>query len=391
MQWKTKFYNIVRGSPVANSSVRDAPVSRLPETNQVGGGAISESPLPVQPSSEGFEILNYLTFLRRRLEEAELKGNQTQCREYYELLAAVYETARDWRFATSFLEKLSALYFKQTEFVLFAITARRLAYSLRQQKRLPEALEALERGWRDGFLKLLNGSDLKLEAQLLEQFAIVYLELGWPDKALSYLTEALPIRMKLKAPLGIASSKSLMGLAYSELGNHAKALKFICDGLQARLELNARTEVGRSLKSLASAHRKEKNLPRAAFVYHLNLQWEIRHGGDSAKAVAHLELARVLKDLYAAESSKVSAEHYTVNSLQFSDAESALLRKAEGRCPEREPWNLAPSNLFSLALSNYQECLELAEGLDTSVLKQAKNEMRDLEQQKDLADSTRNL
>jgi hypothetical protein len=240
---------------------------------------------------------------------------------------------------------------------------RRLGYALLRTEDVGGARRALDRGVL-ALRRLPPGAALKARAQLFELLAMASLRDGLPKRALYYLQQkVLPDRKLLKAPLGIASTMSRMGLVYSALGKPSAALASILDGLRIRYATNAKTDTGRSLRSLGIVHQAQKELVLAAFVFRICLRWQEGCQNPEAQALAHLKLAEVFSDLNAA-ATRVTNRSITFRRLRFPGRyeKSLLTHIINECCPHEMDWPLPTSQLLSLARLHYRECLVTGAG-----------------------------
>jgi len=338
--------------------------------NRLAGG---EEALPLSSVDRRIDtrVTGYVEYLTGKVSTARKRGNVTMLREHLEMLAHVHETERAWSAASIALRELYDIYSSLADYTQTIRVARRLGYALLRTREIKAARQAL----RNGVLalrRLPRDSALKPRAQLFELLAMAYLRDGSPKRALRCLSEkALPDRRLLKAPLGIASTLSRMGLVYSALGEPDKSLAAILDGLQIRFSTQAKTDTGRSLRSLGIVHQDEGELVLAAFVFRISLRWQEGCRGRVAQARAHLDLAEVFKDLLI-EKHRVPEGTTTFRQFPFSNQreKSLLTEIIEEFCPREMDATLSSSQFSTLAHFHYRECLRLAGGrLDQRILR----------------------
>ena len=338
--------------------------------NRLAGG---EEALPLSPVDARIDkrVTGYVAYLTGKVSTARERGNLTMLREHLEMLAHVHETERAWGPANITLRELYDIYLSLADYTQIIRVARRLGYALLRTRDVKAARQAL----RNGVLalrRLPHGTALKPRAQLFELLGMAYLRDGLPKRALRCLREkALPDRKLLKAPLGIASTLSRMGLVYSALGEPDKSLASILDGLQIRFSTEAKTDTGRSLRSLGIVHQDEEELVLAAFVFRISLRWQEGCRGRVAQARAHLDLAEVFKDILIKKHRMID-ETTTFRQFPFPNQreKSLLIEIIEESCPKEMDATLSASQFSTLAHFHYCECLRLAGGrLDKRILR----------------------
>lgn len=328
-------------------------------------------PLTSAVEKQDTRVAGYIQHLDEQIRVADNRGNQTMLREHLETLAQVHETARAWPQAAASLRTLSEIYVASGDFTQAIRAYRRLGYALLRTEDVREAREALQKGVL-ALRGLPRGAALKARAQLFELLGMACLRDGLPKLALRYLRDqALPDRKQLKAPLGIASTMSRMGLVYSALGERDKALASILDGLRIRYSTNAKTDTGRSLYSLGIVHHDQRELVLAAFVFRISLRWQEGCRGDAAQARAHFDLAEVFKD-FLNEKHPMIAGPITFRQLRFpkSREKSLLTEIISHSFPKEMDWTLSVPQLPTLARFHYCECRRLAGSrLDQRILR----------------------
>jgi tetratricopeptide (TPR) repeat protein len=344
--------------------------------------AQGEEPLPLTSviEREDARVTGYLQHLDEKVSAARMRGNFTMLREHLEIIAHVHETARAWSQAVVPLRELCHLYFSFGDFTHAIRASRRLGYALLRTENLRAARAALRQGLF-ALRRLPSGAALKARAQLFELLGMAYLRDGLPRQALHYLHEkALPDRRLLKAPLGIASTMSRMGLVYSALGKHEKALVSVLNALRIRYSTNAKTDTGRSLRSLGIIHQTEREFLLAAFVFRICLRWQEGCQNPEAQALAHLKLAEVFTELHASPH-LVRGASITFRRFPFPNRrEKSLLTKIVNQCcPQEKDQELPVSQLAASARLHYRESLRVGAGrIQQRVLREIENRLADM-------------
>ena len=345
----------------------------------------AEEPLPTisaaqKPVLEKNGVDEYTCYLVKQIIKAREIGDPTKLRELLEGIARIHEMARDWSEAAGWLRELSEVYFSVVDLPEAARVCGRLAYALAQIDDYPAARNALLRG-ACTLRKLPKGAALKAEAQIFEQLGMLCLQLGRPLRALNYLNRrALRARQLLRSPLGIASTKSRLGLVYAALDEPTHAIAEILDALQLRFRNGAKRDVGRSLRTLGSFHVKENQLLLAAFVLYTCLRWQESCRNKAAQAQTHFELAEIFVGL-SSEANPMEGGLFTLNVLKFPEPREPILLKAimDEIGPSERNGTLPISQFLDEARRHYLQCIEIGTNrLQSSFLEVAAAKLRQL-------------
>lgn len=133
--------------------------------------------------------------------------------------------------------------------------------------------------------------------------SIAYLEMGQPQRSLSYAKKSLQIKQALKDRPSIATAYNNLGNIYLELQNYNDAIVYFNNSLKIAREMNLKIDEQRSLFNLGKAYTKINDIEKAT-AHFIACGLMVKETGDSSMLVL---LNSELENLKT--SVKVAPEH----------------------------------------------------------------------------------